>query len=113
MRRHQVPGEDRHQEADIQLVLKTFSALGEVTRLRIALALLRGEESVGGLAQRLGLPQSTTSRHLAILREGGVVVARRQGNQVFYRLRSHIPDLLLQALAHAEHQRLGLPEHEA
>ncbi len=41
------------------------------------------------------------------------MAARRQGTQVFYRLQSPVGDLLLQALAHAEHQRLGLPDHEA
>ncbi|WP_279627872.1 hypothetical protein [Thermus tenuipuniceus] len=42
-----------------------------------------------------------------------MVAARRQGTQVFYRLKSHVTDLLIQALAHAEHQRLGLPDHGA
>lgn len=68
---------------------------------------------MGRLAQRLQLPQSTTSRHLAVLRGAGVVAARRQGIQVFYRLKSHVADLLIQAFAHAEHQRLGLPDHGA
>ncbi|RTH98491.1 transcriptional regulator [Thermus scotoductus] len=113
MERHEVPRESRLLAEDLEHVLRIFSALAEATRLRIALGLLEGEESVGRLAQRLQLPQSTTSRHLAVLRGAGVVAARRQGIQVFYRLKSHVADLLIQAFAHAEHQRLGLPDHGA
>ncbi|WP_460361760.1 ArsR/SmtB family transcription factor [Thermus antranikianii] len=71
---------------DLERILRAFSALAEATRLRTALGLLEGEESVGRLAQRLQPPQGATSRHLAVLREARVVAARRQGTQVFYRL---------------------------
>ncbi|GAB5602313.1 hypothetical protein FJNA_08380 [Thermus sp. FJN-A] len=98
-------------QRDFEQVLKTFRALAETTRLRIALGMIEGEQSVGRLVERLGLPQSTVSRHLAALRAAEVVTARREGTKVFYRLKSHIADLLIQAFAHAEHQRLGLPEH--
>ncbi|AWR88145.1 MULTISPECIES: ArsR/SmtB family transcription factor [Thermaceae] len=100
-------------QQDFERVLRTFQALAETARLRIALGMIEGEQSVGCLVERLDLPQSTVSRHLAALRAAEVATARREGTKVFYRLKSHIADLLTQAFAHAEHQRLGLPEHGA
>ena len=44
------------------------------------------ERTVGELTETLGLKQSNTSQHLAILRRIGVVSPRREGNTVYYRL---------------------------
>jgi ArsR family transcriptional regulator len=64
---------------------RIFKALSDETRLRI-LALLRdGELCVCDLMAPLGLPQSTISRHLAYLRNAGLVEDRRQGVWMFYR----------------------------
>jgi ArsR family transcriptional regulator len=64
---------------------RIFKALSDETRLRI-LALLRdGELCVCDLMAPLGLPQSTISRHLAYLRNAGLVEDRRQGIWMFYR----------------------------
>lgn len=38
------------------------------------------------LAEDLGLPQPTVSQHLMLMRSHGVVVARREGKSVHYRL---------------------------
>ncbi len=70
--------------------MKTFcdqlKALGDTTRLRI-LNLLRDDElCVCDLFAVLGLPQSTVSRHLAILRRAGWVDDRRRGSWMYYRL---------------------------
>jgi len=66
----------------LQKVFKTFS---DPTRLRI-LALLEHEElAVQELMDVLGMAQSRVSRHLAILREAGLLRDRRDGTYVFYR----------------------------
>lgn len=97
---------------DLSSVSETFKALADETRLEIVLRLLDGERSVGALVDALSAPQSTVSRHLAVLRHTGVVASRRAGTHVYYRLADvHLADLLLQAFAHAEHRRLGLPDH--
>ena len=69
------------------LVAKYFRGLGDPTRLRI-LELLRGESelSVGGLVDRLGLPQPLVSNHLACLRWCGFVEGRRDGRTVYNRV---------------------------
>jgi ArsR family transcriptional regulator len=45
-----------------------------------------GEKTVGEIAEAIGIPQPAASHHLAILREGGVVTARRDGPNVYYSL---------------------------
>lgn len=53
-------------------------------RLLILCHLVEGELGVGALQARLDLSQSALSQHLAVLREAGLVRARRDGLQVFY-----------------------------
>lgn len=57
-------------------------------RLMILCTLLDGECSVGTLVRRLGLTQSNVSRHLAMLREEGLVATRRVGTVIYYRIGS-------------------------
>ena len=55
-------------------------------RLMILCSLLQEEVSVGELAHRLELSQSNLSRHLGMLREEGLVAARREGTVIHYRI---------------------------
>lgn len=64
-----------------------FQALGHPTRVAIAEYLSDGELSVGRLCERLGVEQANASQHLAVLRNKHIVETRKEGNQVFYRLR--------------------------
>ncbi|MBN1773655.1 MAG: winged helix-turn-helix transcriptional regulator [Deltaproteobacteria bacterium] len=57
-------------------------------RLRLVWTLGSGERTVTSLARQLKLSVSTCSRHLAKLRDKGVVVARRQGAHLYYRVAS-------------------------
>ncbi len=49
-----------------------------------------GELSTGKLIERVGLEQANVSQHLAVLRAKQIVVSRKEGNQVFYSLRSPV-----------------------
>jgi len=63
-----------------------FSGLADETRLKI-LKLLAGEELCAcELMAALDLTQPTTSHHLGILERSGLVLPRREGKWVFYRL---------------------------
>ena len=60
--------------------------LADSNRLMILHELKQGEMSVGQLVDNLGLLQSNVSRHLAVLRERGVVNPRRDGTTIYYSL---------------------------
>lgn len=60
--------------------------LADANRLLIIDALGDGELPVGELAQRLNLPQSNVSKHLARMREHGLVFTRREGANIYYSL---------------------------
>jgi ArsR family transcriptional regulator len=60
--------------------------LANPKRLEILNALQGGEVSVSQLVRRLRLPKANVSQHLALLRSRGVVSARREGLNVYYRV---------------------------
>jgi len=64
---------------------KLFKTLSDPTRMRILRLLEREELMVQELMEVLGMAQSRVSRHLAILRESGLLTDRRDGTYVFYR----------------------------
>lgn len=63
-----------------------LKVLAHETRLLVLCHLASGELSVGEINARVPLSQSALSQHLALLRSEGVVVTRRQGQNIFYRL---------------------------
>ncbi|HET7202275.1 MAG TPA: metalloregulator ArsR/SmtB family transcription factor [Steroidobacteraceae bacterium] len=64
-----------------------FKALGSPARLTIVRTLIEGERCVCDLVDAVGLGWSTTSRHLEVLREAGVVASEKRAQKIFYRLR--------------------------
>ena len=67
------------------LVIK---ALAHPSRLAMIDALAEGEKCVCELQRIVGSDISTVSKHLSLMRNAGLVTDRRQGLQVFYRLRT-------------------------
>ncbi len=63
-----------------------FRALGDPTRLRIVNLLSRGSLCVCDIQRILGQPQSSVSRHLALLKSAGLIRDRRDGTRTFYAL---------------------------
>ncbi|WP_184692683.1 ArsR/SmtB family transcription factor [Rhizobium leguminosarum] len=76
-----------------------LSAMGNAKRLHILHVLTEGEVSVSDLAEEVGLSQSSTSQHLAILREQGLVQTRRVAQTIFYSLQSGTARTMLDTLA--------------
>ena len=70
-----------------------FKSLGDETRLRILSLLMKEEElCVCYLMDVLQLPQSTVSRHLALLKKAGWLKDRREGVWIYYSIdRSQAP----------------------
>lgn len=69
-----------------RLLADLCKAFSNPKRLIIITELRKGQKSVGDLVRILAIPQGAVSRHLAVLREQGIVDARREGTNVFYSL---------------------------
>ncbi len=63
-----------------------LKALGHPSRIRIVELLSKGETCVCEIAPVVGSDMSTVSRHLAVLRNAGIIVDDKRGLNVFYRL---------------------------
>lgn len=68
--------------------VSAYAALAEPHRRQILDLLRTGERCVADLVAHLGLSQPGVSKHLKVLREAGLVVARTQGKQRMYALRA-------------------------
>jgi DNA-binding transcriptional ArsR family regulator len=75
-----------------------FQAMAHPTRVGIVEQLRLGEMSVGRLCEKLGIEQANASQHLAILRSKHLVETRKEGNQIFYRLRDPLLGDVLESL---------------
>lgn len=76
-----------------------FRALGDETRLRAVVLLHReGELCVCELTEALAVSQPKMSRHLATLREAGLVQGRREGFWIHYRIAAGLPTWAIQTL---------------
>lgn len=65
-----------------------FNAVAEPRRREILNYLALQERPVGDIVARLGLEQPSVSKHLRVLKEVGLVHARRDGRNMLYRLDS-------------------------
>jgi DNA-binding transcriptional ArsR family regulator len=63
-----------------------FRALADPTRLAVLEHVTRQEMTVNDLTARFAVTQPAISQHLAVLRESGLVLHRREGRQIFYRV---------------------------
>ena len=70
----------------LELHARICRTLAQPKRLEILGLLRRGELSVGELAERMGVSLANVAQHLAILRDKGVVMTRRDGVSVYYRV---------------------------
>lgn len=72
--------------------LQLFKNLSDDTRLCLVLLLReKGELCVCELSDILKQTQPKISRHLALLRAGGLLIDRRDGKWIYYRLSPHMP----------------------
>lgn len=86
---HNVTGYDMEQRDKTLLEAKAnvLKALGHPTRLWLAEQLADGEKCVCQLAASIEADVSTVSKHLAILRNAGVVCVEKRGKQAYYRIK--------------------------
>jgi len=78
---------DKNASADIfKLQAELCKSLADPKRLMIIHELRNEAKSVAELAESVGLKQSNTSQHLAVLRRSGVVETERAGSTIYYSL---------------------------
>ena len=74
------------KQALFEQLARVARALGSAARLELLDYLAQGERSVDSLAGISGLSVANTSKHLQQLRQAGLVLARKEGLHVYYRM---------------------------
>jgi ArsR family transcriptional regulator, repressor of sdpIR and other operons len=67
-----------------------FRALADPTRREIIQMLRRGPRTSGEIAERFDTAWATISRHLAVLRDAGLILSERNGQQIVYELNTTV-----------------------
>jgi DNA-binding transcriptional ArsR family regulator len=102
----------RAEVAEIyELNARVCKAIADGKRLLIINELRDGPRTVGAVVTALGIPQANASQHLAVLRDRGILEARRAGSNVCYSLTSpkliEAVDLLSKFVAQRRGKSLG------
>ncbi len=74
------------REEDIEQAARSLKAMSHPLRLKILCTLADKEASVQDIVDTVGTSQSNISQHLAILRDKGILTARKDANRVYYRV---------------------------
>lgn len=72
------------QSRDFHTLSELFKLLADPSRLQIFWTLCHTEQCVVDLAARLDISSPAISHHLKLLKEGGILVSRRDGKEVYY-----------------------------
>ncbi len=78
---------DKNRKAHLDARAGVIKAMAHPTRLFIIEELDKEERCVCDLTAMIGADVSTVSKHLTVLKQAGIVIDDKRGNQVFYRLR--------------------------
>ena len=81
---------------------RIFQALADPSRRAIFESLTRGEAAVKDLTARFEISQPAVSQHLATLRDAGLVIGRREGRRVYYRVGPRGLKPLIDWIAHVD-----------
>jgi len=93
--------EDVMLSSDVERIAKIFRVLADSSRLKIVIALLKGEMCVYHLTEICNSTQSAVSHQLRILRDNHIVKARRLGQTVEYSIAdAHIREIIEIGKAH-------------
>ena len=63
-----------------------LKALAHPARLKMVVGLIKNECNVAQIQKALGLPQSTISQHLRILKNADIIKGRKEGTKICYRV---------------------------
>jgi len=85
-------------ERNAEKAQSMLKSLANAKRLMILCHLVKSEQTVGELADLVGLSHSALSQHLAKMRKNGLVLADKRGKQVYYRVGSPEVSAILSTL---------------
>jgi DNA-binding transcriptional ArsR family regulator len=88
-------------------------ALSDPNRVRILLALRRGELCVCQITELFGFAPSTVSKHLSILHRAGLIVSRKSERWVYYRLPDKSPPVTVREALEWVHKALAKTDEAA
>jgi ArsR family transcriptional regulator len=74
------------RDEDIDRASRSLKAMSHPLRLKILCTLGEQEVSVQDIVEQVGTSQSNISQHLAILRDKGILISRKDANRVYYRV---------------------------
>tara|TARA_B100000586_G_scaffold262051_1_gene229891 strand:+ start:461 stop:808 length:348 start_codon:yes stop_codon:yes gene_type:complete len=77
---------EKQVQEDVETASKSLKAMSHPLRLMILCKLGEKEFSVQDIVDNVGTSQSNISQHLAILRDKGILSARKSANKVFYKI---------------------------
>ena len=93
--------EDILPPLDVEKIAKIFHVLSDASRLKIVMALLKGDMCVYHLTEVCDATQSAVSHQLCVLRDNNVVKAKRLGKEVEYSIADeHIREIVEMCKAH-------------
>ncbi len=106
--------------AMVERVVERLKALADENRVRIILRLKHGHATVGELTDLLKIAQPSVSKHLAILKQAGLVEVHRKGTIAWYSIKDQtIFDLCaivcdgVTRFAREQHDAMGLSQRDA
>lgn len=77
------------KQEHIETAARALKSIAHPLRLKVLCVLGDQEACVQEIVDAVGTSQSNISQHLAILRDNGVLVTRKDANRVFYRVGDH------------------------
>jgi rhodanese-related sulfurtransferase/DNA-binding transcriptional ArsR family regulator len=102
-----MPGHREFKDALYAQFARIGHALASPKRIEVLDLLAQGEKTVETLAEQVATPLKNTSAHLRVLRQARLVVTRRHGTYVYYRLADEHVFRLLRTLEALGHSRLA------
>ncbi len=88
IRIHEAPQQSKADLRVFELQAEICQIMANPKRLQIVNLLKNGELSVGEIVRAMGIPKANVSQHLSIMRQKGLIISRREGTAIFYRLAS-------------------------
>jgi ArsR family transcriptional regulator, virulence genes transcriptional regulator len=81
-----VPDEASADTRIFELQAEICQTLANPKRLQILSLLKKGELSVGEMVKTMNIAKANLSQHLSVMRQKGILVTRREGTMIYYRL---------------------------